>query len=400
MGVGFFALGAAMGSSPMPIGVLFSTEGPYATLGREGYFGAMTAIAEINDARQLPFELRPEVRDPRGNTEAYAALCREIIAVGGARFVVGCTTSWSRKEVIPVLERSGAQLWYPCPYEGFEGNDHVVYVGACPNQHIVPLLDYVLPRHGSNPMLVGSNYIWGWETSRIARDYVERQGGTVKAERYLPLGDTDVAHLIEEVRQKRPDFIVNTLIGPSSEAFVAAYGELSRTDTTFTAEHRPIINCNWTESEIAVLGGKAVGHLNVAPYFQSMATPENAAFLATAARFAPRQTHVSAFFAQAYAAVQVIARGIAAAGNDSTVAVLAEAKATACPSPLGPLRIHAETNHAILTPHIGRAGADGAFHIIASASVPVVPDPYLAHPQAAPQQTSGRPGSAHLRVVK
>ena len=35
-----------MGVRPIPIGVLFSTEGPYATLGREGYFGAMTAIAE------------------------------------------------------------------------------------------------------------------------------------------------------------------------------------------------------------------------------------------------------------------------------------------------------------------------------------------------------------------
>ena len=62
----------------IPIGVLFSTQGPYANLGLEGYLGAMTAIAEINEAHQLPFELEPVFRDPRGNVEAYAELCREI----------------------------------------------------------------------------------------------------------------------------------------------------------------------------------------------------------------------------------------------------------------------------------------------------------------------------------
>ena len=387
-----------MGASSISIGVLFSTEGPYSTLGREGYFGAMTAIAEINDAGHLSFELVPEIRDPRGNIEAYAGLCREIIETSGARFVVGCTTSWSRKEVIPVLEKSGTHLWYPCPYEGFEGNDHVVYVGACPNQHIVPLLEHVLAHYGRDPMLVGSNYIWGWETNRIGRDYVERHGGSVKTERYLPLGDTDVAYLIEEVRQKRPDFILNTLIGPSSEAFVAAYWDLARTDPAFAAALRPIISCNWTESEIATLGEKATGHLTVAPYFQSMIGTENGTFLATAARFAAPQTHISAFFAQAYAAVQMIARGIAAVGNDNAEAVLANAKTSVYASPLGPLRIHAETNHAILTPHIGRARADGVFDLVTSAMAPVVPDPYLAH--IARHDAGERRAGTHLRVVK
>lgn len=382
--------------SAIPIGVLFSTEGPYATLGREGYFGAMTAIAEINSTGDLPFTLKPEVRDPCGNTESYAVLCREIIASTATRFVVGCTTSWSRKEVIPVLEKSGTHLWYPCPYEGFEGNDHVVYVGACPNQHILPLLDYVLPRFGRQPLLIGSNYIWGWETNRIAREVVERQGGSVKAERFLPLGDTDVAHIIDEIRLKRPDFILNTLIGPSSQAFVEAYWQLGQHDSAFAAERRPIVSCNWTENEIATLGEKATGHLSVAPYFQSIATPTNQAFLSTARRFAPASTPLSAFFVQAYCAVKMIARGIAAIGHDSAEGVLDHAKAETYAAPFGPLKIHAETNHAILMPRIARARGDGVFDILSRDEAMTMPDPYLAH-AARPVRALREP---HLRVIK
>jgi len=164
------------------------------------------------------------------------------------------------------------------------------------------------------------------ETNRIARECVERQGGAIKGERFVPLGDVDIGHIIDEIALKRPDFILNTLIGPSSQAFVAAYADLARSDAAFAPEHRPIISCNWTEGEIVALDGKATGHLNVAPYFQSLATPANDAFLITAKRFAPGLRHISAFFAQSYAAVHMIARGIAATGQSGADAVLAHAK--------------------------------------------------------------------------
>ena len=129
------------------------------------------------------------------------------------------------------LEKHGGTLWYACPYEGFEANDHVVYTHACPNQHLVPLLGYVACRATApNGFLLGSNYIWGWEINRVARDLIADAGGEVLGERYLPLGDTDVARLIDEIRATRPDFILNNLIGPSSYAFLEAYAALGRED--------------------------------------------------------------------------------------------------------------------------------------------------------------------------
>ncbi len=93
----------------------------------------------------------------------------------------------SRKDVLPVIEKRGALLWYGFPYEGYEASDSTIYLGACPNQHLLPLFDHVLDHHGRNAFIVGSNYIWGWEISRIAREITEASGGEIVADRFVPL---------------------------------------------------------------------------------------------------------------------------------------------------------------------------------------------------------------------
>ena len=138
---------------------------------------------------------------------------------------------------------------------------------ACPNQHLVPLLGYVVPRFGANGFLTGSNYIWGWETNRVARDLIADAGGKVLGERYLPLGETDVSRLIAEIQATRPDFVLNNLIGPSSYAFMAAYAALAARDPHFRPERCPVLSCNLTECELPAIGDAGNGHLSVGPYF-------------------------------------------------------------------------------------------------------------------------------------
>ncbi|TJV48306.1 MAG: N-acetylmuramoyl-L-alanine amidase, partial [Mesorhizobium sp.] len=234
----------------------------------------MTSIADVNADPAIPIEFVPVERDPQGNIDGYATGCADILASSGARHIIGCITSWSRKEVIPILERAGGTLWYACPYEGFEANEHVVYMHACPNQHLVPLLAHVVPRFGANGFLLGSNYIWGWETNRVARDLIADAGGKVLGERYLPLGEVDISRLIAEIQATRPDFILNNLIGSSSYAFIAAYAELAERDPHFRPERCPILSCNLTECELPALNGAGNGHLSVGPYFHDISAAD------------------------------------------------------------------------------------------------------------------------------
>ena len=161
------------------LGLLYSRSGSYSLLSDASRTGALAAIAAVNADPDMPVQFMPVARDPSGNADAYGPLCEEILRESSARHVVGCVTSWSRKEVIPSLEKLGGTLWYALPYEGFEASDHVVYTHACPNQHLLPLLDWAMPAHGRRVYLTGSNYIWGWEINRLARMTIAAAGGEI-----------------------------------------------------------------------------------------------------------------------------------------------------------------------------------------------------------------------------
>lgn len=253
------------------LGLLYSRQGTYALISEACRTGALAAIAEVNADPALDLCFSPVERDPGGNIDLYGPLCEEILRDSAARHVVGCITSWSRKEVIPTLERAGGTLWYAVPYEGFEASDHVVYTHACPNQHLLPLLAWTFATFGRRGYLTGSNYIWGWEMNRLARETLDAAGGETLGERHLPLGSVDVDRIIEEIRVTRPDFVLNSLIGPSQYAFLDRYRQLGQQDPHFRAETCPVLSCNLTECELPAIGAAAEGLIAAGPYFRGSA---------------------------------------------------------------------------------------------------------------------------------
>ncbi|MGB8622763.1 MAG: transporter substrate-binding protein [Paracoccaceae bacterium] len=377
------------------IGLIFSTSGAYAALGQSALAGATMAVEEVNAAGRI--SLDAVHCDPEGVPENYERLTETALADGQCRHIVGGITSWSRKDMIPILERRGALLWYPCPYEGFESNDHVVYLGACPNQHLIPLIDHVIAADADSAFLVGSNYVWGWETLRVARARIEASGAVVTGERYVPLGDTDCARLIEEIARTKPAVIVNSLIGPSNHAFMKALSALIADDADFAARGCRVVSANQTEADLDALGLAADGMLSMGAWFESLDTDETRALTARAAqRFGPDQ-RLSCNFATSYMAVHLLAKGLIEADTDSPRAVLDAVQGRAHDTVLGPVVIDPVTRHATLTPRLAVV-EQGRFRIISESSEAIAPDPYLTR-ASAPQKVrhSGFPG---LKVVK
>jgi branched-chain amino acid transport system substrate-binding protein len=386
--VGFFVFWSLMNDA-LKIGILYSTTGPYGSMGRDARDGAEFALREFAGSAGLAIE--PVFFDPHADIAAYLEGARQLLR-SGCRHIVGTITSAARKEVIPLVEKHDALLWYMCPYEGFEANENVIYVGGCPNQHLIPLFEHLIPRYGKRPYLVGANYVWGWEMNRLARELVTNAGGEVLGERYLPLEETAVERIVSDIEQRRPSFILNNLIGPSSYAFLEAIRLLGERDAAFRPENCPVVSCDLMECELDdITPGAALGQLCAASYFDNLATPENAAFKARVAGHFGAGRRTSGVFASAYTAIKLCTDAIVTAGSDDPIAVRQQLYQASWPTLFGPLVIDRETNHAALPFHLGRINAENGFDVIASRA-PLAADPYLTG--------RNKPVSPRLRVVQ
>lgn len=376
------------------IGLMFSSTGPYGSVAGPMLNGALLAVSEVNDVG--PVRLDPIIVNPGGDLSRYAALSTQLLS-SGVMQVVGCYTSSSRKEVIPAFEKHDGMLWYPSHYEGFESSDNVIYTGAAPNQHILPLIDYLMSSYGDRAFCVGSNYIWAWENNRILREVVVARGGAVLAERYLPVGETDFAKTIEAIVAARPSFVFSSLIGVSGYSFIRHLREACIARGIDQPSVMPVASCNLNEPDLVDIGEGAMdGHISSSVYFSSLQTDESRSFVARYAAAYPEKPWASADAEASYIAVKLLAAAMAEARSDEIGAVRRALANHRLAAPQGEVLVDAETMHLYLTPRIGRSRSDASFDVIRQASAPIRPDPYLVRFSA----TDGWDSPAsRLRVV-
>src|ERR1700756_1207564 len=188
----------------IPLGLVFSRSGPYAMMGREMEKSALMAVDEVNQSAEFDFTFTPHLRDPGGIVPAYHTACDDLIRAQQVDHIVGCYTSASRKQVIPIVERTERLLWHPARYEGVESSDKVIYVGGAPNHNVVPLVGHMLDHISGDVFCIGSNYVWTWETNRVIREIVTSAGGRILAERLLELRETTGDHIVREIIERNP----------------------------------------------------------------------------------------------------------------------------------------------------------------------------------------------------
>lgn len=362
---------------PLQIGLLFSTEGPYATVAQALLNGAMLACREVNGDPSMRLQLEPFHINPGGRLDSYREGIQFLLDRGIAH-VCGCYTSSSRKEVLPIIEKRDALLWYPSHYEGFETSQNVIYTGSSPNQHLTPLIGFLFRELGKKAYCIGSNYIWAWESNRVFREGVTRLGGQIVAERYVPVGEADLDQYVDEILKLRPDYIFNSLIGSSSYEFLRRLRRASAALGIDQPREIPVASCTLSEPELHAIGAEAAeGQITSSVYFSSLRTARNAEFVAAYRQAFPDGPVACADAESSYIAIHLLARAVIRAGSSSVAQVRAAVTACEFDAPQGPVRIDPDTMHACLTPHIGVSRADCEFDVLIESPAPVKPDPYL-----------------------
>jgi len=265
---------------PIRVGILYSETGVTSTIGLSQLQGALLGIEEINAAGGIDGRELVAVRhDPQSNPARYAQLAEKLIVQDRVNVIFGCYMSSSRKAVIPVIEKWNKLLFYPTLYEGFEYSGNVIYTGAAPNQNSVQLAEFMTTNFGARVYLIGSDYIYPYESNRIMGELVMQRPGSEKlGEHYAALDATekDYRAIMADIRDKQPDFIFSTVVGDSTASLYRAYAEAG-----FDPKRMPIASLTTSEAEISQMGrGVATGHFTAAPYFQSIDSPANQRCLA------------------------------------------------------------------------------------------------------------------------
>ena len=361
------------------LGVLYSLTGPYGLVGREMLNGLTLAVEQVNASAEFDFQFAPLVFDPGGDLQNYQEHCELLIRDKGVRHIVGCYTSASRKQVLPLIERYDRLLWHSARYEGFENSDNVIYIGAAPNQHVVPLARYMIENLGTSVYCVGANYLWTWETNRVLQEIVSAAGGEIIAKRLVTLWDTEVGHIVREIIDRRPPIIFNTLVGEASYRFYRDLHRALARDRSRSGAPRPaILSCSLCEPELRLIGPRAsVGHITSSVYFSSIDTPENRSFVRRYREMFGSSNLPSVDAEASYLCGLLLARAVRRAGSTDVQSVRTAVWRDELQAPQGIVRVDPENNHCYLTPRLARSRPGFSFDILDTAAAPVKPDPYL-----------------------
>jgi urea transport system substrate-binding protein len=308
--------------------------------------------------------------------------------------VFGCWTSVSRKAVLPVFESLNGLLFYPVQYEGEEMSPNIFYMGATPNQQLIPGADFLMSADGGSKKkfyLLGTDYVFPRTANRILRGYLRSAGVPDAAivEEYTPFGHADYEPMVAKIKEfgRNGDAaVLSTINGDSNVAFYAEFSKQGLTPKT-----TPVMAFSLAEDELrSMASGDLVGHLATWNYYQSIDTPENSRFVEAFKRFAERKGLPGGRdrvtddpIEAAYAGVHVWKAAVEKAQSFEVGAVSSAALGLEFDAPGGKKRMHPTNRHSYKPVYVGRVRADGQFDIIWRSQGLVEPLPFSPYLNAA-----------------
>lgn len=363
------------GEDTVKVGILHSLSGTMAISETSVRDAELLAIKEINAAGGvLGKQIEVIVEDGASETATFQEKAEKLLTSDQVATVFGCWTSASRKAVLPVFEKNNGLLWYPVQYEGQESSKNIFYIGAAPNQQIVPAVEYLVENYGKKIFLLGSDYVFPRTANTIIKKQAEDLGAEIVGEEYTPLGHTDYTTVINKIKQEQPDFIFNTMNGDSNVAF---FKQLK--DAGITSEDIQTCSVSIAEEEVKGIGAEYMaGHLVSWNYYQTTDTPENEKFVAAYKAEYGEDRVTDDPIEAGYDAVYLWAAAVEKAGSTEVDAVREAAGGITFQAPEGLITIDGENQHIYKPVRIGQINDTGLIDEVWSTEEPVKPDPYLA----------------------
>jgi urea transport system substrate-binding protein len=260
-------------SANIKVGVLHSRTGDLAQSEVPVLLATLAAIDEINQEGGINGELiEPLIEDGASDPVQFAIGANRLLDKG-VNTIFGTWTSASRKAVNEVLEKRGGLLFYPVQFEGLEDSPHILYLGAVPNQQLLPAASWALKNWGKRFYVIGSDYIYPKASLEILRLYMPSQGAEIVGSELISLGEKNFTQAVAKIRLAKPDVIINLINGEGNRNLFTLLENDDQLKKT------AIISSSITEDLIQTWSVELENHFLCWSYFQNLKEEINLEFL-------------------------------------------------------------------------------------------------------------------------
>src|SRR5580658_1020475 len=371
----------AQAQETIKIGVLHSLSGTMAISETTLKDTVLMLVDDLNKkGGLLGKKVEAVVVDPASDWPLFAEKARELIGKDHVAVVFGCWTSVSRKSVLPVFEELNGLLFYPVQYEGEESSRNVFYTGAAPNQQAIPAVEYLMSKEGGNVkrwVLAGTDYVYPRTTNKILEAFLKSKG--VAAEdimiNYTPFGQSDWQTIVADIKKfasaGKKTGVVSTINGDANVPF---YKELA--NQGIKAQDLPVVAFSVGEEELAGIDTKnLVGQLAAWNYFESVKSPENAAFIKQWHAYIKNDKRTTNYPMEAtYIGFHMWTQAVLQAGTTDVDAVRQAMIGQKVKAPSGFEAVMNSNHHLSKPVMIGEIQPDGQFDIVWQTKEPIKAD--------------------------
>ena len=240
--------------------------------------------------------------------------------------------------------------------------------------------DFIKDKKAKTFFLIGSDYAFGRGMLSFAKSYIEKSGGKVVGEEYLPMDGSDWTSVISKLKTAHPDAIITSTAGGAPN--VTLTKQMRAAGVTL-----PYANLAVDEGTAKSMGADATGIYLSASYVTGIDTDANKTFLAAMQKkFGADLKTPNDLSVPEYEAVYLYKAAVEKAGSTDSAKVL-EAPADGCLR--RPARHHSDGQaapcaaHHVPRPGAGRRLREGRQHLQGCRSRRPVPEPEVSRRRVA-----------------
>src|SRR6516165_2244074 len=265
----------ALAEGPIKIGIPVGLSGANSVVAPSVVQSAELAVEEINKAggvlgRTLALEVADDGSGAAGAQKAFDSLVfqKKVDAL------ISMETSAARNAGLPIVARGKTPFIYTSYYEGHSCSPYMYADAWVPEQQVPPIVDHFMKVNNAKSFfLIGSDYAFGRGMLQFTRAYIEKKGGKVVGEEYLPMDGSDWTPILSKLRSSGADALVTSTAGGAPN--VTLTKQLRAAGVTM-----PYGNLAVDEGTAKSMGADAAEIYISASYVTSIGSPENQKFMA------------------------------------------------------------------------------------------------------------------------